>query len=184
MKIKRNMISCILLMITLLSACSSTTSDFGGITMGEHHLRNADMGNSVAQVMASEKGNFIEEITADSPEGQEYFAQGVDGTVLKYSDSNVAGHKSQIMYVFLEGELIGGLLVFDALYPKELYSQLIDYYENELPAPSDNRKFSDYLDVADYRYWERDDVISKVLITENNMVLIEVATKKYFDQLF
>ena len=62
-------------MISILSACSSTTSDFSGIAMGDKHFRKANMGDSVAKVMASEKGDFVEEITADSEEGKKYFSE-------------------------------------------------------------------------------------------------------------
>ncbi len=183
MKIKSKSILCVLLMISMLSACSSTTSDFSGIAMGDKHFRKANMGDSVAKVMASETGNFVEEITADSEEGKKYFAEGAEGTVLIYEDSNVSGHKVEILYVFLEDELIGAIMAFDALYSKDLYKQLSEYFISELPAPAD-KPLSTYITSKEAKYWEIDDVAFEVLLSNSNVVMIEIATKRYFNQLF
>lgn len=184
MKIRNKSILCGLLMIALLSACSSTTTNFEGIAMDEHQFRNSDMGNSVAQVMAAEKGIFSEEITADSEEGRNYFVEGTNGTVLSYTDTNVAGHNVRIMYVFLEEELIGAVMAFDALYSKQLYLQLSDYFLSKLPAPAENPPHSANIDIAESQFWEIDGVNFRLLLSGNNQVMIEVATTRYFDQLF
>lgn len=183
MKFKSKSILCVLLMISMLSACSSTTSDFSGIAMGDKHFRKANMGDSVAKVMASEKGDFVEEITADSEEGKKYFAEGAEGTVLIYEDSNVSGHKVEILYAFLEDELIGAVMAFDALYSKDLYKQLSEYFISELPESAE-APLSAAITFKEAQYWEIDDVAFEVLLSSSNIVMVEVATKRYFNQLF
>lgn len=168
----------------LFCGCASTSTDFDGIAMGEYHFRDSNMGDTVAQVMAAEKGTFIEEITPDSPRGKEIFGEGADGSVLEYNDSNVSGHSAEILYVFLEDELVASLMSLNALYPKDLYSQLSEYYENELSAPTKIKTSADSRNIENAKYWEKDDVCFEIVLTTDNTLLIQVATPKYFKQLF
>lgn len=169
----------ILLIATIMCGCSSATNDFTGIAMGEHHVRNANLGYSPAQVMASEHGVFVEEMPEGSQRAKEIWGGNDKVSALMYEDSNIAGLKGKIVYAFFNNELIMALVSIDTLYPENLYSQLCDYYTAQLSDPIDTDVSTLIDGKASGKVWQVDNVIFGVILSQGKQVLLIVADEKY-----
>lgn len=182
MKTKLAKTICVLLSCTLICGCSSTTTDYSGIIFDNHHIRKADMGNSLTQVMASESADFVEELTSQSEEIVKEFGTDSGITGLSYSDDNVAGHSAKINYYFYDDKLIMAAVYLSPLYPSDLYNNLTSYYEGVFGRPGESISFSQtkensafFWEEGNYRFavtWYGNNTIAAIAYNPNKVKLL------------